>query len=102
MNPGAPSRKGEVAGIKKILKEYYPTVFEVRDPCTAEAGDIMRVGSHFYIGLSSRRIYSPPLPYSLHPPKFEQSILILDFHIASLEYILPQANFCYRFAGGLR
>ena len=54
MNPGALSRKGETAEIKKVLKDYYTHIEEVRDPGTVEAGDILMVGSHFYIGLSKR------------------------------------------------
>lgn len=54
MNPGAPSRKGETAAFKNILKNYYDNIEEVSEPGTVEAGDIMMVGSHFYIGLSKR------------------------------------------------
>ena len=54
MNPGALSRKGETAEIKKVLKDYYTHIEEVWDPGTVEAGDIMMVGAHFYIGLSER------------------------------------------------
>jgi len=53
-NPGALSRKGETAEIKKILSGYYADIEEIHDPGTVEAGDIMMVGSHFYIGLSER------------------------------------------------
>jgi len=53
-NPGAPSRKGEIFGIKEILSEYYTDIIEIREPGTVEAGDIMMVGKHFYIGLSER------------------------------------------------
>ena len=53
-NPGAPSRKGETAAIKDILKGFYGEVKEVQAPGTVEGGDIMMVGSHFYIGLSER------------------------------------------------
>lgn len=53
-NPGAPSRKGETTGIKKVLRNYYKNIEEVQEPGTVEAGDIMMVGSHFYIGLSAR------------------------------------------------
>ncbi len=52
--PGAPSRKGETAEIKGILSDYYSNIEEVQEPGTVEAGDIMMVGSHFYIGLSGR------------------------------------------------
>jgi len=53
-NPGAPSRRDEVAAIKPVLQEFYNNIEEVRDPGTIEGGDIMNVGSHFYIGLSDR------------------------------------------------
>ena len=53
-NPGAPSRKGETEGIKEILRNYYLNIEEIKDPGTVEAGDIMMVGSHFYIGISAR------------------------------------------------
>ena len=53
-NPGAESRKGEIANIEKELKKHYTTIEQISDPGTIEAGDIMMVGSHFYIGLSER------------------------------------------------
>ncbi len=53
-NPGALSRRGEVAAIKPALQEFYNNIEEVRDPGMVEGGDIMKVGSHFYIGLSER------------------------------------------------
>jgi dimethylargininase len=53
-NPGAPSRKGETIDIKKVLKNYYNNIEEVREPGTVEGGDIMMVESHFYIGISKR------------------------------------------------
>jgi len=53
-NPGALSRRGEIIGIKKVVQEYYTDVEEIQSPGTVEAGDIMMVGNHFYIGLSER------------------------------------------------
>ena len=53
-NPGAPSREGETAAIKDVLKGIYGEVEEVQAPGTVEGGDIMMVGSHFYIGISER------------------------------------------------
>ena len=53
-NPGAPSRKGEIVSITEVIREYYKEVEEIQPPGTIEAGDIMMVGSHFYIGLSNR------------------------------------------------
>jgi len=53
-NPGAPSRKRETVEIKHVLGDFFENIEEVSHPGTVEAGDIMMVGSHFYIGLSER------------------------------------------------
>jgi len=53
-NPGAKSRNGEIVGMKRVVQEYYSDIEEILAPGTVEAGDIMMVGSHFYIGLSAR------------------------------------------------
>lgn len=53
-NPGAPSRRGEVVGVKPAIEEYYSDIEEIRPPGTVEAGDIMMAGRHFFIGLSGR------------------------------------------------
>lgn len=52
--PGAVSRRGEEQAIKNLLKRYYTEIHEIKEPGTVEAGDIMMVGSHYYIGLSGR------------------------------------------------
>lgn len=53
-NLGAPSRRGEDAQIKPHVAKFYSTIEQISPPATVEAGDIMMVGSHFYIGLSAR------------------------------------------------
>ena len=53
-NPGAPSRRGETEGMKEILAAYFESIEEIYEPGTVEAGDIMMVGTHFYIGVSER------------------------------------------------
>ncbi len=53
-NPGATSRKGEVELIKKTIEEFYPNVETIQPPGLLEAGDVMMVGKHYYIGLSER------------------------------------------------
>ncbi len=53
-NPGAKSRRGETAAIKAVLVDYFSCIETIKPPGTVEAGDIMMVGSHFYIGLSER------------------------------------------------
>jgi dimethylargininase len=53
-NPGAPSRRGEIPGMKKVLVNLFDNLEEIKDPGTVEAGDVMMVGNHYYIGLSER------------------------------------------------
>jgi dimethylargininase len=51
---GADSRRGESDIIADTIHEFYPIVERIKDPGTLDAGDVMMVGSHFYIGLSER------------------------------------------------
>jgi len=53
-NPGVISRRDEVINMKRVVKKYYSSIEEIMDPGTVEAGDIMMVGDHYYIGLSER------------------------------------------------
>jgi dimethylargininase len=53
-NPGAPSRKGETLRMSNTLSRFYSNIETIEDPGTLEAGDVMMVGNHFYIGLSER------------------------------------------------
>jgi len=53
-NPGANSRKGEINEMVTTVKQFYDHIEYIIAPGTVEAGDIMMVGSHFYIGLSER------------------------------------------------
>lgn len=53
-NPGAPSRRGETAGMHTGMKKFYSDIVAIGSPGTLEAGDVMMVGSHYYIGLSER------------------------------------------------
>ena len=53
-NPGAPSRRGETEHIEATVREFYENVDRIEPPGTLDGGDVMMVGSHYYIGLSSR------------------------------------------------
>jgi dimethylargininase len=53
-NPGAPSRNGEKEEIKPVLETYYSQVESIKWPGTLDAGDVMMVGKHFFIGISGR------------------------------------------------
>ena len=52
--PGAPSRRGETLVMANILRDFYTHIEGIQAPGTIEAGDIMMVGSHYYIGISER------------------------------------------------
>jgi dimethylargininase len=54
MYPGAESRRGEVDTIEPVIRRFYSDVERVTSPGMAEAGDIMNVDTHYYIGLSER------------------------------------------------
>lgn len=53
-HPGAPSRRGEVEFIEPAIKQFFPYPDYIAASGHVEAGDIMMVGGHFYIGLSAR------------------------------------------------
>ncbi|MEW6996386.1 dimethylarginine dimethylaminohydrolase family protein [Colwelliaceae bacterium BS250] len=53
-HPGASSRRGEVSHIEEAIKSFYPDLERIDLAGHVEAGDIMMVGDHFYIGLSAR------------------------------------------------
>ncbi|MCH2023982.1 MAG: arginine deiminase family protein [Saprospiraceae bacterium] len=53
-NSSAPSRKGESACMQDILNQYYDNIEIIKTPGTLDAGDVMMVENHFYIGLSNR------------------------------------------------
>ena len=52
--PGAESRRGEVEQIMAVLKNQFNNLEAIEAPGTIEAGDVMMVGNHYYIGLSHR------------------------------------------------
>lgn len=53
--PGAESRRAETEIITATIARFYPhKVEQITAPGTVEAGDIMMVKNHYYIGLSAR------------------------------------------------
>jgi dimethylargininase len=52
--PGADSRRGEVHGVEEVLSGSYENIERIIDPGTLDGGDVLQVGDHFYIGLTSR------------------------------------------------
>jgi dimethylargininase len=53
-NPAAASRRNETRGMREVLSEHYDSIEVIRSPGTLEAGDVMMVGNHFFIGISDR------------------------------------------------
>lgn len=53
-NPGAPSRQGEIHQMTEVLRKFYKNIEHVQSPGTIDAGDILMVGDHYYIGISER------------------------------------------------
>lgn len=53
LNPGAASRRPEVASIEKVLAPYRD-IFHIQPPGTVDGGDILTIGRMIYVGLSSR------------------------------------------------
>ena len=54
MRLGAPARREEITGIEDVVRGFFRTIERVEAPGTADAGDILMVGDHYYIGLSQR------------------------------------------------
>ncbi len=52
--PGADSRRQEAELIAPVLHRFYKNVERIVEPGTLDAGDVMMVGSHYYIGKSAR------------------------------------------------
>ena len=53
LNPGASSRRPEVASAEKALTPYRE-IFRIQPPATVDGGDILTVGRTIYVGISSR------------------------------------------------
>src|SRR5262249_39775537 len=51
--PGDKSRRGEEIYTSEILGKDHELEF-IRNPGTVDGGDILRIGSHFFIGMSER------------------------------------------------
>lgn len=53
-NPGAESRKGEVAEIRNVLAAHFDRIYTIQSPGTVDGGDICEADGHFFIGISNR------------------------------------------------
>jgi dimethylargininase len=52
-NPGARTRRGEEDTIEPVLARYRDTV-RISAPGTLDGGDVLMVGTHFFVGISER------------------------------------------------
>ncbi len=69
-NPGAESRKGESAFISEALRQHYDQIETIQTPGTVEAGDIMMVGKHYFIGISARTNTAGAAQMIIHLDKY--------------------------------
>ncbi len=53
LRPGAQSRRPETDSIARVLSRYR-RLFHIEAPARVDGGDILRVGRHIYMGLSTR------------------------------------------------
>ena len=79
-NPGAPSRRGETEGMRGVLDKHFEDIEVIQSPGTLEAGDVMMVDSHFFIGLSARTNQSGADQLIAHLEKygFNGSVVALE------------------------
>ncbi len=54
MQPGAPSRRGEILSMTETLAKYYDKLDAVQPPGTIDGGDVCQIDYHFLIGISDR------------------------------------------------
>ena len=52
--PGAPTRAGETASMRRALAEFFPDLASIEAPGTVDGGDVCEAGNHFFIGISER------------------------------------------------
>jgi len=52
--PGAPSRRGETAGVARFLRERGYPMREMSGPGTLDGGDVLKVGRTVYVGRGGR------------------------------------------------
>jgi dimethylargininase len=50
---GAPERRGEEVAVERVL-ESYRRIERIEAPAALDGGDVLRLGKHFYIGISQR------------------------------------------------
>lgn len=52
--PGAEIRRGEIHTVAEALEPYRRKIYYIEDPGVLDGGDVLRVGKHIWVGLSSR------------------------------------------------
>ncbi len=52
--PGASSRRGEEVAVAVVLADFFGRLETIAAPGTLDGGDVLRVGDHFFIGVSAR------------------------------------------------
>ncbi len=77
-NPGAESRRGEVATIQEPLSRYFRTIERIEPPGTVDGGDICEAGETIFIGVSARTNEEGARQLSLHLQKDGLKTVVVD------------------------
>jgi len=51
---GIDSRQGEQIRVEETLRKYYSNILRIENPGILEGGDVLRVGDHFFVGITKR------------------------------------------------
>jgi dimethylargininase len=78
-HPGDPSRRGETTSIKEILRTYRE-IESIEAPGTLDGGDVLRIDSHFYVGLSNRTNAEGARQLSLILSKYGYAVSTIPVH----------------------
>jgi dimethylargininase len=76
---GAPSRRDEALTLAPVLARYRPLEW-IEEPATLEGGDVLRVGSTLYVGLSARTNQAGIDQLAAHLRPFGYSVQPVPIH----------------------
>lgn len=52
--PGAPERRGEIAGAEAAMRDLGVNVVHIEPPDTLDGGDVLKIGERLYVGVGGR------------------------------------------------
>ncbi len=75
--PGALSRRGEVGAVASTIRDIFPAVEAILSPGTLEGGDVLQVGSRYFVGLSERTNRVGAARFQVLEAKFGYEVIIV-------------------------